>query len=141
MNWLYYETEPTTEEILILNKQTKMNTAFEVNWRKLILKQTNENEEHWRKLILKQTNENEHLLTNEQTNKHKWTPFNKRTNKHKWTPFNKQTQMKYHFKERNLKYHQRQRNADKEMNTYYWTQKFETTATNMKRISPNRILV
>jgi len=117
MNWLYYETEPTTEEILILNKQTKMNTAFKVNWRKLILKQTNENEEHWRKLILKQTN------------------------KHKWTPFNKQTQMKYHFKERNLKYHQRQRNADKEMNTYYWTQKFETTATNMKTISPNRILV
>jgi len=120
MNWLYYETEPTTEEILILNKQTKMNTAFKVNWRKLILKQTNENEEHWRKLILKQTNENEHLLTNEQTNKHKWTPFNK------------QTQMKYHFKERNLKYHQRQRNADKEMNTYYWTQKFETTAKQTK---------
>jgi len=81
MNWLYYETEPTTEEILILNKQTKMNTAFKVNWRKLILKQTNENEEHWRKLILKQTNENEHLLTNEQTN----------TNEHLLT--NKQTQM------------------------------------------------
>jgi len=61
--------QPLKRYLFWTNKRKWTPLLIKVNWRKLILKQTNENEEHWRKLILKQTNENEHLLkqTNKQT--------------------------------------------------------------------------